>query len=222
MAYPRDFKKAIIHVIKDKFPESSMRSQCLNRNLPTSLPWHHIPTRQKLDAKEEYRQSLYKTEKKITQLRLVDSRNPVEPRITRRGHIFPLKGRKQSGRFNARLGAVLKQFQVDDIQNPPGQQLWHRPGQSCPDFPAEAEDFPPRPKIFRQAKAAKCPARTANQSPAEIPTEAGLDKKYKVEDKLITQHDALPNSEDQPRYLPGQDPLPLPRHPLCHPIKADY
>ncbi|KAK9018973.1 hypothetical protein V6N11_034016 [Hibiscus sabdariffa] len=48
-------------------------------------------------------------------------------------------------------------------------------------FPAEAEDFPPRPKIFRQAKAANCPARTANQSPAEIPAEAGLDKKYKVE-----------------------------------------
>ncbi|KAK8560251.1 hypothetical protein V6N12_013051 [Hibiscus sabdariffa] len=49
MAYPRDFKKAIIQVIKDKFPESSTRSQCLNRNLPTSLPWHHIPTRQKLN-----------------------------------------------------------------------------------------------------------------------------------------------------------------------------
>ncbi|KAK8589896.1 hypothetical protein V6N12_024286 [Hibiscus sabdariffa] len=96
--------------------------------------------------------------------------------ITRRWHIFPPKGRKRSGRFNARLGAVLKQFQVDDIQNPPGQQLWHRP-----DFPAEAEDFPSRPKIFRQAKAANCPARTANQSPAEIPAEAGLDKKYKVE-----------------------------------------
>ncbi|KAK8715333.1 hypothetical protein V6N13_042669 [Hibiscus sabdariffa] len=82
MAYPRDFNKAIIQVIKDKFPESSTRSQCLNRNLPTSLPWHHIPTRQKLDAKEEYRQSLYKTENKnnFTQLRLVDSRNPVEPR----------------------------------------------------------------------------------------------------------------------------------------------
>ncbi|KAK8670317.1 hypothetical protein V6N13_105073 [Hibiscus sabdariffa] len=42
MAYPRDFNKAIIQVIKDKFPESSTRSQCLNRNLPTSLPWHHI------------------------------------------------------------------------------------------------------------------------------------------------------------------------------------
>ncbi|KAK8696704.1 hypothetical protein V6N13_001836 [Hibiscus sabdariffa] len=58
MAYPRDFNKAIIQVIKDKFPESSTRSQCLNKNLPTSLPWHHIPKRQKLDAKEEYRQSL--------------------------------------------------------------------------------------------------------------------------------------------------------------------
>ncbi|KAK8597194.1 hypothetical protein V6N12_065670 [Hibiscus sabdariffa] len=87
MAYPRDINKAIIQVIKDKFPESSTRSQCLNRNLPISLPWHHIPTRQKLDAKEEYRQSLYKTENKnnFTQLRLVDSRNPVEPRLPETG-----------------------------------------------------------------------------------------------------------------------------------------
>ncbi|KAK8681096.1 hypothetical protein V6N13_053503 [Hibiscus sabdariffa] len=45
------------------------------------------------------------------------------------------------------------------------------------DFPAEAEDFPPRPKIFRQTKAANYLARTANQSPVE----SGLDKKYKVE-----------------------------------------
>ncbi|KAK9027817.1 hypothetical protein V6N11_067639 [Hibiscus sabdariffa] len=49
MAYPRDFNKAIIQVIKDKFPEFSTRSQCLNKNLPTSLPWHHIPTRQNLN-----------------------------------------------------------------------------------------------------------------------------------------------------------------------------
>ncbi|KAK8533078.1 hypothetical protein V6N12_076359 [Hibiscus sabdariffa] len=120
------------------------------------------------------------------------------PKITRRGHIFPPKGRKRSSRSNARLGAVLKQFQVDDIQNPPGQQLWHRPGQSWPKISRRhrgqeisshgrfeqnqayflpAQIFPPRPKIFCQAKAASCPARTANQSPAE----AGLDKKYKVE-----------------------------------------
>ncbi|KAK8660186.1 hypothetical protein V6N13_051120 [Hibiscus sabdariffa] len=96
------------------------------------------------------------------------------------GQEFPahVVGRKRSSRFNARLGAVLKQFQDDDIQNLPRQQLWHLPGQN---FPAEAEDFPPRSKILRQAKAANCPARTANQSPAEIPAEAGLDKKYKVE-----------------------------------------
>ncbi|KAK8583948.1 hypothetical protein V6N12_068202 [Hibiscus sabdariffa] len=113
--------------------------------------------------------------------------------ITRRGHISPPKGRKRSGKSNARLGAVLKQFQVDDIQNPPGQQLWHRPGQSWPKISRHGrfeqnqayfllvQIFPPRPKISRQAKAANCPARTANQSPAEIPAEAGLDKKYKVE-----------------------------------------
>ncbi|KAK8535505.1 hypothetical protein V6N12_057021 [Hibiscus sabdariffa] len=49
MAYPRDFNKAIIQVIKDKFPEFSTRSQCLNKNMPTSLPWHPIPTRQNLN-----------------------------------------------------------------------------------------------------------------------------------------------------------------------------
>ncbi|KAK8574493.1 hypothetical protein V6N12_062183 [Hibiscus sabdariffa] len=32
-------------------------------------------------------------------------------------------------------------------------------------------------------------------------------------DKPITQQDALSKFEDQPRYLPGQDPLSLPRHP---------
>ncbi|KAK8621619.1 hypothetical protein V6N13_081052 [Hibiscus sabdariffa] len=41
--------------------------------------------------------------------------------------------------------------------------------------------FSRRGRRFRQAKAANCPARTANQSPAEISAEAGLDKKYKVE-----------------------------------------
>ncbi|KAK8534650.1 hypothetical protein V6N12_057294 [Hibiscus sabdariffa] len=33
-------------------------------------------------------------------------------------------------------------------------------------------------------------------------------------DKPVTQQDALPRSEFQPRLLPGQDPLSLPRHPL--------
>ncbi|KAK9030323.1 hypothetical protein V6N11_031751 [Hibiscus sabdariffa] len=47
--------------------------------------------------------------------------------------------------------------------------------------------FPPRPKIscpgrrFSAKPMQQSPARTANQSPAEIPAEAGLDKKYKVE-----------------------------------------
>ncbi|KAK8984908.1 hypothetical protein V6N11_064454 [Hibiscus sabdariffa] len=203
MAYPRDFNKVTNQVIKDKFPEPSTRSQCLNINLPTSLPWHHIPTRQKLN---------------------------FPPRAYFPAHVA---GRKWSSRFNARLRAVLKQFQVDDIQNLPRQQLWHLPGQN---FPAEAEDFSLRPKIFRQAKAANCPARTANQSPAEIPAEAGLDKKYKLEkvkltkrvntvhvqdqkheltppknrqtvtglrDKPVTQQDALPNSE-VPAKIPAR------------------
>ncbi|KAK8491396.1 hypothetical protein V6N11_073722 [Hibiscus sabdariffa] len=36
-------------------------------------------------------------------------------------------------------------------------------------------------------------------------------------DKPITEQDALPRSEGLSRYLPGQDPLSLTRHPLCHP-----
>ncbi|KAL4377328.1 hypothetical protein GQ457_02G043370 [Hibiscus cannabinus] len=40
---------------------------------------------------------------------------------------------------------------------------------------------------------------------------------FGLSDKPITQQDALAKFEDQPRYLPGQDPLSLPRHPLCHP-----
>ncbi|KAK9033667.1 hypothetical protein V6N11_049853 [Hibiscus sabdariffa] len=37
-----------------------------------------------------------------------------------------------------------------------------------------------------------------------------------LRDKPITQQDALPKSEGPPRYMPGQDPLSLSRHPLCH------
>ncbi|KAL4296084.1 hypothetical protein GQ457_12G015300 [Hibiscus cannabinus] len=40
---------------------------------------------------------------------------------------------------------------------------------------------------------------------------------FGLRDKPITQQDALARSESPPRYFPGQDPLPLPRHPLCHP-----
>ncbi|KAK9030426.1 hypothetical protein V6N11_031853 [Hibiscus sabdariffa] len=97
MAYPRDFNKVINQVIKDKFAEASTRSQCLNKNLPTSLPWHHIPTGQKLN----YPSWAY----------------------------FPPRP-KMEQQIKARLGVVLKQFQVDDIQNLPRQQLWHLPGQS--------------------------------------------------------------------------------------------
>ncbi|KAK8985060.1 hypothetical protein V6N11_076752 [Hibiscus sabdariffa] len=41
---------------------------------------------------------------------------------------------------------------------------------------------------------------------------------FGLRDKPITKQDALPRSEYQPRYLPGQDPLSLLRHPLCHPV----
>ncbi|KAL4362705.1 hypothetical protein GQ457_04G016950 [Hibiscus cannabinus] len=68
-------------------------------------------------------------------------------------------------------------------------------------FPIEVEDFPPRPKIFRQAKAANCPTRIANQSPTEIPAEAGLDKKYKVEPRRLPKLDLKPmRKEDDLEY----------------------
>ncbi|KAK8548130.1 hypothetical protein V6N12_061049 [Hibiscus sabdariffa] len=44
---------------------------------------------------------------------------------------------------------------------------------------------------------------------------------FGLRDKPITKQDALPRSEFQPRLLPGQDPLSLKRHPLCHPVQAD-
>ncbi|KAL4281953.1 hypothetical protein GQ457_03G014790 [Hibiscus cannabinus] len=45
---------------------------------------------------------------------------------------------------------------------------------------------------------------------------------FRLRDKTITQQDALTKSEGSLRYLPGQDPLSLSRHPLCHPTQADY
>ncbi|KAK8540197.1 hypothetical protein V6N12_046488 [Hibiscus sabdariffa] len=38
---------------------------------------------------------------------------------------------------------------------------------------------------------------------------------FGLRDKPVTKQDALP------RLLPGQDPLSLKRHPLCHPVQAD-
>ncbi|KAL4279070.1 hypothetical protein GQ457_03G015750 [Hibiscus cannabinus] len=40
---------------------------------------------------------------------------------------------------------------------------------------------------------------------------------FGLRDKPITQQDGLPKSEGPLRYLPGQDPLSLLRHPFCHP-----
>ncbi|KAL4384810.1 hypothetical protein GQ457_15G022980 [Hibiscus cannabinus] len=45
---------------------------------------------------------------------------------------------------------------------------------------------------------------------------------FRLRDKPITQQDALSKSEGPLRYLPGQDPLSLLRHPLCHPTLVDY
>ncbi|KAL4298227.1 hypothetical protein GQ457_12G013860 [Hibiscus cannabinus] len=39
-----------------------------------------------------------------------------------------------------------------------------------------------------------------------------------LRDKPITQQDALPRSELPPRCLPGQDPLSVLRHPICHTV----
>ncbi|KAK8685783.1 hypothetical protein V6N13_124817 [Hibiscus sabdariffa] len=62
----------------------------------------------------------------------------------------------------------------------------------------------------------------------EVTAFSPRDTKYKqdkqlfgLRDKPITKQDALPRSEYQPRCLPGQDPLSLLRHPLCHPVLTD-
>ncbi|KAL4278413.1 hypothetical protein GQ457_03G016950 [Hibiscus cannabinus] len=73
---------------------------------------------------------------------------------------------------------------------------------SCqPRFSRRGRRFPPRPKIFRQAKAVNCPARASNQSPAEIPAEAGMNEKYKVEERVKLR----------PRRLPKLDLKPMPK-----------
>ncbi|KAL4376531.1 hypothetical protein GQ457_02G025190 [Hibiscus cannabinus] len=55
------------------------------------------------------------------------------------------------------------------------------------DFPAQFQD-----------KAANCPARASNQSPAEIPAEAGLDEKYKVEERVKLRPRRLPKLDLKP------------------------
>ncbi|KAL4385830.1 hypothetical protein GQ457_15G019190 [Hibiscus cannabinus] len=73
---------------------------------------------------------------------------------------------------------------------------------SCqPRFSHRGRRFPPRPKVHVQDKAANCPARASNQSPAEIPAEAGLDEKYKVEPRRLPKLDLKPmRKEDDLEY----------------------
>ncbi|KAL4379988.1 hypothetical protein GQ457_02G024110 [Hibiscus cannabinus] len=55
-----------------------------------------------------------------------------------------------------------------------------------------------KPKDHVQDKATNCPARASNQSPAEIPAEAGLDEKYKVEEHVKLRPRRLPKLDLKP------------------------
>ncbi|KAL4324021.1 hypothetical protein GQ457_11G027370 [Hibiscus cannabinus] len=54
------------------------------------------------------------------------------------------------------------------------------------------------PKDHVQDKATNCPARASNQSPVEIPAEAGLDEKYKVEEHVKLRPRRLPKLDLKP------------------------
>ncbi|KAK8617104.1 hypothetical protein V6N13_117071 [Hibiscus sabdariffa] len=99
-----------------------------------------------------------------------------------------------------------------------------------------ARGFPARSDQPRQVKEAAVIRSCVDAARTKDPelTQAGnstfspRDTKYKQDKQLfglrdmpITKQDALPRSEYQPRCLPGQDPLSLLRHPLCHPILTD-
>ncbi|KAL4346372.1 hypothetical protein GQ457_17G000050 [Hibiscus cannabinus] len=107
----------------------------------------------------------------------------------RRGHFPPRP--KMEQQINARLGAVLKQFQVDDIQNPPRQQLWHLPGQNFSTHVVGS-------RFSANTSGMIFSARASNQSPAEIPAEAGMDEKYKVEERVKLRPRRLPKLDLKP------------------------
>ncbi|KAL4366466.1 hypothetical protein GQ457_05G027400 [Hibiscus cannabinus] len=119
---------------------------------------------------------------------------PADGRFSRPhcGHISR-RGRKWNSRLKPDLELVGEPVTADL------SRIMHI---SCqPRFSRRGRRFPPRPKIFRQAKAAHCLVRTANQSPAEIPAEAGMEKKYKVEPRRLPKLDLKPmRKEDDLEY----------------------
>ncbi|KAL4368919.1 hypothetical protein GQ457_05G023590 [Hibiscus cannabinus] len=82
---------------------------------------------------------------------------------------------------------------------------------SCqPRFSRRGRRFPPRSKIFRQAKAANCPARIVNQSPAEILADASMDEKYKLEERVKLRPRRLPKLDLKP--MRKEDDLEYKKH----------
>ncbi|KAK8504955.1 hypothetical protein V6N12_058051 [Hibiscus sabdariffa] len=88
------------------------------------------------------------------------------------------------------------------------------------------EDHRTRPEAHAHKVYLEYPCDNGNKMVTAFPPRDIVYKQDKqlfgFRDKPITQQDALPKSEGPPRYLPGQDPLSLSRHPLCHPTLADY
>ncbi|KAK8624342.1 hypothetical protein V6N13_065689 [Hibiscus sabdariffa] len=77
----------------------------------------------------------------------------------------------------------------------------------------------------RNQKHELTPPRNSDKGDSLLPRDIAYKQASRgigLRDKSVTQQDALPNSKDPLRYLPRQEPLSLPRHPLCHPAEADY
>ncbi|KAK8584479.1 hypothetical protein V6N12_068723 [Hibiscus sabdariffa] len=87
-------------------------------------------------------------------------------------------------------------------------------------FPARSD----QPRQVKEAAVIRSCVDAARTKDPEL-TQAGNSSTCRSthlgRDKPITKQDALPRSEYQPRCLPGQDPLSLLRHSLCHPVLTD-
>ncbi|KAK8676003.1 hypothetical protein V6N13_034058 [Hibiscus sabdariffa] len=198
-----DFKKDVLSIDFHRILAADCRGNWLEQQLPQQRRLHPTTIKVKAneDAKEEYRQSLYKPKKNLHSCDLLIQGIPLNQevpgnRLPKTGSrqillharelpaegIFSHRGQKTEQQIKAILGAVLKQFQVDDIQNPPrirhisSQCRFSRRGQR---FPAQAEDFPPSQgsKLSRQdSKSVTCRDPCRGRPRKEIQSGVRLDR----------------------------------------------
>ncbi|KAK8986082.1 hypothetical protein V6N11_082366 [Hibiscus sabdariffa] len=124
-----------------------------------------------------------------------------------------------SARAELKISRQGRRFSAKPKQQiiPPGQQISHLPRY----LPRERVKLRPR----RLPKLDLKPMR--KEDDLDFSTEGYCVQARQavtgLRDKPVTQHDALPNSE-VPTKISARAGLvaSLPRHPLCHPVKADY